>query len=231
MVAGLSLAIVYVQHGLFFPAVLAFAPAVAWLFFRAGWGEEEFEPWLLPSAWTMGALGAVLAVAFVMRFAEIRDLPYGLSRDDARYGLVALHMMEDPAYRPAYVPELITLPGLGIRALSLGLRLFGITNCSMRTITAGAGALTVIPLFGLVRRLSGRPDVALLAAALLAVSSWHVTVSRISSPAALDPLFEITGLWLLAAGLGVGAPPPLSRTRRLLVLLAAGSCIGVSVQT
>src|SRR5262249_13413575 len=55
-------------------------------------------------------------------------------------------------------------------------------------------------LFGLVRWLYGvRP--ALLAALLLAVSAWHITISRFSFPTVFDPLFGLTGLWLLTVGL------------------------------
>jgi 4-amino-4-deoxy-L-arabinose transferase-like glycosyltransferase len=173
----------------------------------------------------------VTLVALTMRFAQIRDLPYGLWRDEARYGLVALRMIEDPAYRPAYVPEVVSLPGLGLQMLGVGLRLWGIASWSMRTIPALAGALTVIPLFGLAWRLTGRRNVALLAAAFLAVSSWHVTVSRITSPAAIHPLFELLGLWCLVEGLGIGRRAPMRGAWRAATLLAGGAFVGLSLQT
>lgn len=228
-----ALAVLYVQRGGFRPAVFLLAGAVAWLLARRrrDGGPPESRAGALPSSSLWLGMTLVALIALAMRFIHIRELPYGLWRDEARYGLVALRMIENPAYRPAYVPEVVTLPGLGLQMLALGLRVWGIASWSMRTIPAFAGALTVIPLFGLARRLTGRGDVALLAAAFLAVSSWNVTVSRITSPAALHPLFELTGLWCLVEGLGIGRRAPVRPAWRAVLLLAGGAFIGVSLQT
>jgi Dolichyl-phosphate-mannose-protein mannosyltransferase len=144
----------------------------------------------------------IFLVGLGLRFYRLGELPYGLWRDEGRHGLVALQMLDDPNYRPAYIPGGVDLPGLGLFPFALALRAWGIHIWSMRAITALAGALTVLPLHALVRRLYGRGAIALLAAGLLAISSWSLTLSRFSFPTIFDPLLQLTALWLLVVGLG-----------------------------
>ena len=146
-------------------------------------------------------LAILLVAALGLRFYRLGDLPYGLWRDEGRHGLVALQMLADPGYRPAYIANRVDLPGMGLLPFTLPLRVWGIEIWSLRTITALAGALTILPLYGLTRRLFGRSTLALLAAGLLAVSSWSITISRFSFPTIFDPLLQVTGLWLLLVGL------------------------------
>lgn len=183
-------------------------------------------------AW--GALALVVLLALGLRLYRIDDLPYGLWRDEARHGLLALRILDDPAYRPVYEPrDGVDLPGLGFYPFALGLQLFGVHVWSMRVVTALAGALTVLPLYGLVVRLTGRQTVALLAAALLACSSWHLTISRFSFPTIFDPLLTLSGLWLLL----VAWSPPAhfagwrAAGWRLAGGGLAGGCLGAAAQT
>ena len=233
-----ALGALYAQRGGFTPAAVVLAGSMAWLLLvrrradgRADGPPAETGAGLLTRSVVAAGIAVVVLAALAMRFAALRELPYGMWRDEARYGLVALRMIEDPGYRPAYVPEVVTLPGLGLRMLGLGLQLWGIASWAMRTVPALAGALTVIPLFGLARRLTGRADVALLAAAFLAVASWHVTVSRIISPAAMHPLFELTGLWCLVEALGIGRSVPPRPAWRAALLVAGGALVAISLQT
>jgi len=102
----------------------------------------------------------------------------------------------------------------------------------MRTVSALAGALTVVPLYFVLRKLTARSDVALLACALLAVSSWHVTVSRITSPAAMHPFFELVGLVFLMCALDPDAGWVHGRPWvRALFAAAGGAAFGAAAQT
>lgn len=174
-------------------------------------------------SWAPLWLAAILLVALGMRFHLIRELPYGLWRDEARHGLIALRMLEDPGYRPVYVAEGgVNMPALGLYPFAFAHRLWGIHPWSMRTITALAGALTVLPLYWFLLQLTGRTAPALLAAAFLAVSSWHLVISRFSFPAVFDPLLSLTALGLLLKGLRDGGPWSLA---------AGGVSVGVATQT
>ncbi len=147
-------------------------------------------------------LGAIFLLALGLRLFRIDVLPFGLWRDEARHGLIALRIAEDPAYRPVYVlDERVQLPGLGLYPFALALKLFGVHLWTMRGVTALAGALTVLPLYAVAARLTGRPGVGLLAALLLAVSSWHISISRFSFPTIYEPLLSLTVWWLVLKAL------------------------------
>lgn len=180
-------------------------------------------------------LGVIVLVALGMRLYRLEDLPFGMWRDEARHGLVALDIAENPGYRPIYIAEnRVNMPALGLYPFALALDLWGARLWTMRLVTGVAGALTVVPLYALVYRLFERRSLALLAAALLAVSSWHISISRFSFPTVFDPLLGLTGLWLLLAGLGPlarGAAPTDRPLRRLGACLLAGVCLGLAVQT
>ena len=147
-------------------------------------------------------LGAIFLLALGLRLFRIDVLPFGLWRDEARHGLIALRIAEDPAYRPLYVlDERVQLPGLGLYPFALALKLFGVHLWTMRVVTTLAGALTVLPLYAVTARLTGRPGVGLLAALLLAVSSWHISISRFSFPTIYEPLLSLTVWWLVLKAL------------------------------
>lgn len=171
------------------------------------------------------ALGAVLLLALAMRFHLIRDLPWAMWRDEARHALVGLAILRDPGYRPLYVPH-ADLPGLGLYPFAVALHLWGIHPWSLRPVTALAGGLTVLPLFGLARRLTRSDETALLAAGLLAASSWHVSLSRLSFATIFEPLFTLTGLWMITRSLTAAG-----KAGRLLWACGAGLSLAVAFQT
>jgi 4-amino-4-deoxy-L-arabinose transferase-like glycosyltransferase len=144
------------------------------------------------------ALTVIFLMALCLRFYRIDELPFGLWRDEARHGLFALRIAENPEYRPIYIAsERVNMPALGLYPFALALHVWGPHFWTMRVVTALAGALTVFPLYGLAYALTARRSLALGAALLLALSSWHITISRFSFPTVFDPLFGLTGLWLI----------------------------------
>jgi 4-amino-4-deoxy-L-arabinose transferase-like glycosyltransferase len=181
----------------------------------------------------LSALGLALIVvlALALRLYQLDALPYGLWRDEARHGLFALRILDTPGYHPVYIAEGgVNMPALGFYPFALALEVFGIHIWTMRTATALAGALTVLPLYALVRRLFGRADVALLAAAFLAMSSWHITLSRFSFPTVFEPLLSLSGLWLLAVALAPPQEPPRGAPLRIGAALLGGVCLGLALQ-
>ncbi|NTU86181.1 MAG: hypothetical protein HGA45_43775, partial [Chloroflexales bacterium] len=202
-------------------------------------------------AWDLGrrrallALGAIFLLALALRLFRLDQLPFGLWRDEARHGLVALHIAEDPSYRPVYVLDLrVHLPGLGLYPFAVALRLFGVHLWTLRAATALAGALTVLPLYAVAARLSGRRAVGLAAALLLAASSWHISISRLAFPTVFEPLLSLSAWVLIFIALapspapGEGERTPTLRRlpgggglRRPLAALLAGILLGAAAQT
>ncbi len=205
------------------------------LLFRGDHGRALIPDsrWVPGKRLTTGLLLLIFGAALGLRFFQLADLPYGLWRDEARHGMVAAAIADVPGYRPVYIAEnRVNMPALGFYPFAVALGLWGPQIWTMRVVTALAGALTVFPIFALTLALSRRRDLALLAAALLAASSWHLTISRFSFPTIFDPLLGLSGLWLLLLALR----PPASANaeqpaRRLLFAALAGVCIGLAVQT
>lgn len=178
---------------------------VAILLLAWGRGERlgEREEVLRVGVWGLGErpsipLLLVLLLALGLRLYRIADLPYGLWRDEVRHGMFAIRMLVEPGYHPIYITEGgVNMPALGFYPFALAIAVWDTHIWSMRLVTALAGAFTVVPLYGVVVSLLRRRDVALLAAALLAISSWHITLSRFGFPSIIEPLLMLTGLWLI----------------------------------
>ncbi len=181
-------------------------------------------------------LGAIVALALALRLFRLDELPFGLWRDEARHGLVALRIAEDPSYRPIYVlDERVQLPGLGLYPFALALKLLGPHLWTMRLVTALAGALTAVPFYAVAARIAGSRAIGLLAALLLAVSSWHISISRFAFPTIYEPLLSLSAWWLLLVALDPrqGDEEP-GRQGELWAAgrgLLAGALLGVAAQT
>ncbi|PDV98264.1 phospholipid carrier-dependent glycosyltransferase [Candidatus Chloroploca asiatica] len=197
---------------------------------KDGWAHGGPD---LSQKYALLLLGLILVLAIGLRLFRLDEMPFGLWRDEARHGLFAQRIRDYPDYRPIYIanenldasqldlnaaPLSIHLPALGLYPFALALHLWGENLWSMRVMSGLGGALTVVPLYGFATWLSGRRSIGLVAAFLLAVSSWHITVSRLVFPTIFDPLLTLSGLWLLGLGLSGGGrtahvyPPILSHT-------------------
>ncbi|MGH2584454.1 MAG: glycosyltransferase family 39 protein [Dehalococcoidia bacterium] len=171
------------------------------------------------------ALGIVLVTSTVLRLAWLGSIPAGLSHDETAKGYDAwsvLHTGRDQYgewfpivfraigdQREALLPYLIVLSEA----------VLGPTDLAVRLPTALAGIALIGVLFLLGRELFDT-RAGLIAAALLAVSPWHVQVSRLAFRAGLLPLATALGLWLFLVAL-----------RRPRLMLPAGLVLGLGLHT
>lgn len=231
---GAGVGLMHAQVAVGAGAALAAAGLVALAAPAGGIGSTVWAP---PEAQGGGGLhllglGAIFLLALGLRLFRLDELPFGLWRDEARHGLVALRIAEDPAYRPAYVlDQRVHLPGLGLYPFALALELLGVGQRELRSATALAGALTVLPLYAVGARLSGRRAVGLGAALALAASSWHISISRLAFPTAFEPLLSLSAWWLLLVALDPAPPRPVHGAARPLAALGAGLLLGAAAQT
>lgn len=184
-------------------------------------------------------LASAVTVGIFVRLYQLEWLPFGLWRDEARYGVLALRILHEPSFRPVYVPGGVDYPALLFYLTAGVIKLIGVQIASVRIVAALAGGFVPLAIFFLGRRLIG-PRAAFLAALLTAVAAWHISISRISFVAVLDPLFTISGLALLwealeareqrrrrawayfvLSGLSLGLALYTYHTARLMPLLAA----------
>ncbi|MFV9504522.1 MAG: ArnT family glycosyltransferase [Oscillochloridaceae bacterium umkhey_bin13] len=175
--------------------------------------------------WYLFALLASFALALGLRLVDLSHLPLGMWRDEARHGLIALRILNDPAYRPVY-DAAADLPALIFYLQSASIVLFEPTVFAVRVVPALAGALTVFVLAGMATQWWGR-TAGLVAAMLLATSFWHLWLSRIAFAAVIDPLFTLLALfllWRICANLG-------SPRQQLGAGLGAGIALGLALYT
>ncbi len=145
--------------------------------------------------WYIPGLIACLILALGLRIFDLENLPVGMWRDEARHGLLALRIINNPAYRPIYVAQ-ADIPALLFYMQSWSVAMFGPTAFAVRIVPALAGALSVLSIAYVAHQIWGR-TAALAAALLLAASAWHLWLSRLAFAAVLDPLFSLIGLGLL----------------------------------
>lgn len=237
-ILALAMALMHTQLAVIPGAVLG---AMAVLLLGAGlkgspanqkWAENPRNLRILdpgrPAA--LALLAAIFLLALGLRLFALDSVPFGLWRDEARHGIVALRIAENPDYRPVYVAEeRVQLPGLGLYPFAVALELFGVHIWTLRTVTALAGALTVLPLYAVAVHLSGRRAAGLVAAFLLAVSSWHISISRLAFPTVYEPLLSLGAWWALLVALAPRTPAPAWRAP--LLGAVAGLLLGLAAQT
>jgi 4-amino-4-deoxy-L-arabinose transferase-like glycosyltransferase/sugar lactone lactonase YvrE len=125
----------------------------------------------------LAALLAVLAVGSAFRFYRLGTMPYGVWFDEAQNTLEAQRILSEPTYRPVFVPGLSQMPAMTFYYYTLFVNLLGPNIYAVRLATTIMGLAAIVALWALARELFGR-RVAILAAAFLAISRWHVDFSR-----------------------------------------------------
>jgi len=200
-------------------------------------GERRHGDWLL--------LAIALAVAAFFRLYRLETLPPGPYYDEAANGILAGEIasgVSHPLFFEAYTGKEVLYFYLAAGLM----KVLGTSLLTLRLTSAFIGVVTVALTYGLAQELFCQEDelmrrsVALMAASLMAVSFWHVTISRygfraISQPAtqALTLLFLWRGLrrggwWNLAlAGFFCGATAYTYLSSRIVPLALLPWVLGV----
>jgi len=148
----------------------------------------------------------IILIAFFLRTWELHRLPPGLFFDEAYNGIDARGVIEGIS-RPLFFPGNNGREPLFIYLQSLAVALLGASSYSLRLTAVFAGVLTVPLVWALGRRLArwaqcerrlDTPEAALVGAAALSVSYWHVSLSRLGFRAILLPLLSALALYFLA---------------------------------
>ncbi len=169
----------------------------------------------------------IAGAAILLRVYAIDRLPPGLFGDEAVEGLDALdvlagnfaiwfhaHLGREPIY---------------VYLVALSYRFFGVTPLATRLPALIAGLATIPAAFLFAREWASQvfprdraTRLALLTTALLAISFWHIQMSRNAHRDTLLPLVEAIGYWLLWRAL---------RTRDWRCYAGAGAVLGLAVYT
>ena len=140
---------------------------------------------------------AVLLAATALRLVAFGQVPPGLYHDEAYNGLDALDVLG--GHFPLYFPANNGREPLFIYLVALAVGLLGKSPFALRLGSFFVGTLTIAATCALGRVLFSR-RVGLLAAAVLAVTLWHVHLSRVGFRAVLLPLFIALAVWQGAVG-------------------------------
>lgn len=136
----------------------------------------------LPLSFTLLAL----LIGTALRFYALGDLPAGIYRDEAYYGLDAVSVIEGA--RPIFFPANNGREPVYIYLLSLSLAAFGRTPFGLRFTAAMIGTLTIAVCYLLGRALFNR-RLGVLTMWIGAITFWPVALSRVSFRAGTLPLF------------------------------------------
>lgn len=152
-------------------------------------------------------IGIVL-LAFILRFYKLGSLPPSLTWDETAWGYNAYALggdLKDEFGRLlpfTYIESFGDYkPPLYAYASILPVKIFGLTEFSTRFASAFFGVLTVLATFYLVLQIFGKEEknLALLSSLLLAISPWHIMLSRAAFEANVSTFFIVLGVILFLA--------------------------------
>lgn len=155
--------------------------------------------------------GFILVLAFLLRVVALERFPVGFTADEASQGYTAYSILKTskdewgvrlpltPRSFGDFKPPLytyLTIPSIAI---------FGLNQFAVRFPAAILGTLAVLVTFLMTRELFKNLrisySVSLIASLFLAVSPWHIQLSRGAFEANLTTFFLPLGFWLFLKGL------------------------------
>ena len=174
----------------------------------------------------------IITGAAFLRFYRLSEYP-ALNADEAAIGYNAYSLLETGKDEhgnswPIHFQSFNDYkPGLYFYLVLPFVKLFGLSELSVRFPSAFAGVLTVLVVYLFVKELFSRGSIKngkwrleIMAAAMLAVSPWHIHFSRGGWEVNVATFFIVTGLWLyVKAG------------RNLITLLLSATIFALSFYT
>ncbi|MBI2591006.1 MAG: glycosyltransferase family 39 protein [Candidatus Blackburnbacteria bacterium] len=164
----------------------------------------------------------IFLLALFLRTWKLAGLPDGFHVDEVKAGWNAYSILktgaDDWGHKfPLYYNSFGDFRPTGYFYLTIpSILIFGLNEFAVRFPGALFGALTVISMYFLVRELAPRKKLdignwtlEIFSALLLALSPWHISLSRATSEGIVALFFALTGLWLLVRQLNNKKPPAL----------------------
>ena len=170
-------------------------------------------------SWHALALVGILVVAAFLRLYQLDAIPREMGTDMPHNYQNALQIMSGQFM--IFCPSYPGRESLFFYLLAGYSKVFGLSYFSIKFTSAMVGLATVAALYGVATYLFDR-EVGLAAAALLAVSKWHVILSRTGYRASLMPLAVLVVLFLLLRAL---------RRGRASDWVLAGMALGLGLYT
>jgi 4-amino-4-deoxy-L-arabinose transferase-like glycosyltransferase len=220
----------YLQwHGTVLPWVLslAFLLVGSWFIRAVGrgapraatavtlWHDTRRNRWLEAAAFVL-----IFALAIFLRTYHFNSIPPGIYVDETNGGLDALYVNEGRDASP-FGTGWYGTPNGYIYYMAGMFKLFGANWLSLKLVSLIPAILTVPAVYLLARLMFG-PLAGLSAMLLMAVSRWHLSMSRWGWNETAPPLFQVLSFFFLIRGL---------RDRRALDYTLSGLLMGLSIYT
>jgi len=151
-------------------------------------------------------LVAVVVTAFSLRFYKVTEVPPSLNWDEVSIGYNAYSILKTgkdewgqpfPVHFKAFGEYKLPIQ---IYASIPAISVFGLNDFGIRITPVIYGALTVLLIFFLTRKIFKNDYIGLEAAFLLAISPWHIQLTRASFESSLAVLWVVLAIWLLIKG-------------------------------
>ena len=196
----------------------------------AGWRAArpglEPRPPAAPGRKEIWALGAVLILGAALRVHDLGGYPACVDLDTAMNGRISQTLFAE-LMRGEFTPVLRRWAEGNETAFlyiqGAFIRLFGVSVASLRLPSAIVGVLTLAAVYLLGRQLFSA-HAGLAAAFFLAISPWHIDISRSPKRPVLTPLFIALVLYFLCRAL---QHPPSRRSLRDFILCGVTLGIGL----
>ena len=216
-------------HGTPIPWIIAllFMLAGAWLIGAVGrgapraatalrlWPDSARNRWLEVIAFLL-----ILALAIFLRTYHLNSIPPGMYVDETNGSLESLYILEGRDASPFGTGWYGTPNGFLYYMAGI-FKLFGANWLSLKLVSL-IGAILTVPAVYLLGRLMFGPLAGLSAMLLMAVSRWHLSMSRWGWNETAPPLFQVLATFFLIRGL---------RDRRAFDYALSGLLLGLSIYT
>ena len=148
----------------------------------------------------------IVVLAFSLRFYKVTQIPPSLNWDEISIAYNAYSVLKtgkdewgqsSPLHFKAYgeyklpAQVYLSIPSIAI---------FGLNELGVRITPVAYGTLTILVMFFLGRSLFQSNPVGLVSAFLLAISPWHIQLTRASFESSLATFWVVLGVWLLIKG-------------------------------
>jgi len=141
----------------------------------------------------------IFALGIFLRIYYIESIPQGLHGDEAWSGIEAVEILEGKPYTP-YSSNVYGQTTMYFYFVAFLFKFLGATPVAIRLVSVVFGILTIPALYFFTRKACS-VEVALCASFLLAVSRWHITLSRIGMMIVLGSFFAILTFYYLLRAL------------------------------
>ncbi|MEO6508768.1 MAG: glycosyltransferase family 39 protein, partial [Patescibacteria group bacterium] len=153
-------------------------------------------------------LGLIFLGALLLRLVKLGTLPVDPHEDEIMSGYVGRYILENGKdlygnpwpllYFNKFGDYYIILP---MYLSGISTFLFGVTAFAVRFPAALMGSLAVLPIFFITKEILRNDKVALLSALLVAITPWHIILSRSSGEGVTGSTIFLFGIYFLLVSL------------------------------